>query len=369
MKKLNITFLIGNGFDLNLGLDTLYSDFVNHYKNLETDDEDLRKFRKHINENEELWSNAEWELGQYTNELGKGEASIFTKCQSDFCVNLAEYLEKQEGRLDWSSCSSAISAVFSKIERLTQPFVTKEKDIIEDAYKKRRNEERCYRFINFNYTRTLDDCIDIVKDDPNVLKSHSYGNSICEHKITEVVHVHGTVEKDMVFAVNDESQVAKIDVFDCTYGEICKNLLIKRKANSSYGEYADEKARRLIESSHIIYVYGMSFGDTDKLWWERVCTWLSQDTTRHLIVHKFYMPQRSVFPGNYQIAEQEYKDFITAKSTLDEKGQRKIQQQIHITNYNIFSNIKFIAVPLEKAKKSLGRFKIADLEKELAEAL
>ena len=34
---MNITFLIGNGFDLNLGLATAYSDFVKYYK--ETDAE------------------------------------------------------------------------------------------------------------------------------------------------------------------------------------------------------------------------------------------------------------------------------------------------------------------------------------------
>ena len=28
---MNITFLIGNGFDLNLGLATAYSDFVKYY--------------------------------------------------------------------------------------------------------------------------------------------------------------------------------------------------------------------------------------------------------------------------------------------------------------------------------------------------
>ena len=42
---MNITFLIGNGFDLNLGLATAYSDFVKYYK--ETDAEVVsRIFRK-----------------------------------------------------------------------------------------------------------------------------------------------------------------------------------------------------------------------------------------------------------------------------------------------------------------------------------
>lgn len=31
---MKITFLIGNGFDINLGLKTKYKDFVNHYKQI-----------------------------------------------------------------------------------------------------------------------------------------------------------------------------------------------------------------------------------------------------------------------------------------------------------------------------------------------
>ena len=38
---MNITFLIGNGFDRNLGLNTTYSDFTKHYKSIETNNETM----------------------------------------------------------------------------------------------------------------------------------------------------------------------------------------------------------------------------------------------------------------------------------------------------------------------------------------
>ena len=40
---MNITFLIGNGFDLNLGLDTRYTDFLSEYKKLLTREKNTSK--------------------------------------------------------------------------------------------------------------------------------------------------------------------------------------------------------------------------------------------------------------------------------------------------------------------------------------
>ena len=63
---MNITFMIGNGFDRNLGLKTTYSDFIQWYKETPAKTETLKEFREYINDNEELWSAAEEELGRYT---------------------------------------------------------------------------------------------------------------------------------------------------------------------------------------------------------------------------------------------------------------------------------------------------------------
>ena len=53
---MNITFLIGNGFDRNLGLATTYAEFVKEYKKTATNSKVLKDFREYIKENEELRS-------------------------------------------------------------------------------------------------------------------------------------------------------------------------------------------------------------------------------------------------------------------------------------------------------------------------
>lgn len=85
---MNITFMIGNGFDRNLGLKTKYSDFIAWYKKTPAKTDTLRKFREYINENEELWSAAEEELGNYTAQFESGAGAMFYECHKDIC----EYL-------------------------------------------------------------------------------------------------------------------------------------------------------------------------------------------------------------------------------------------------------------------------------------
>lgn len=41
---MNITFMIGNGFDRNLGLATTYAEFVKEYKNLKPETKTIQDF-------------------------------------------------------------------------------------------------------------------------------------------------------------------------------------------------------------------------------------------------------------------------------------------------------------------------------------
>ena len=70
---MNITFFIGNGFDLNLGLKTSFIDFIKIYKNESSDNEIIKNFKQKICENQELWSNAEVAFGKYTADFSDAD--------------------------------------------------------------------------------------------------------------------------------------------------------------------------------------------------------------------------------------------------------------------------------------------------------
>ena len=45
---MQILYIIGNGFDLNLGLETSYNHFYNYYKAVESDNINVQKLKKNI---------------------------------------------------------------------------------------------------------------------------------------------------------------------------------------------------------------------------------------------------------------------------------------------------------------------------------
>ena len=88
----------------------------------------------------------------------------------------------------------------------------------------------------------------------------------------------------MVLGVNDESQISEIDIFE-NYEPEYKESLIKPLTNEMNGANMDESCKKLIEESNLIYVYGMSLGKTDMLWWRRIIDWLINHQNAHIIIY------------------------------------------------------------------------------------
>lgn len=99
---MNITFMIGNGFDINLGLDTKYTDFIKVYRSIQPrDNKIIRRFKEEIIEqNLPLWANAEMAFGKQTSFISEDfTVEDYCNCHSHFCTALAEYLKGEQKRL------------------------------------------------------------------------------------------------------------------------------------------------------------------------------------------------------------------------------------------------------------------------------
>lgn len=112
---MNVTILVGNGFDLNLNLKTKYTDFIENYcGDTGGDSKDIKSFKDDIIKDCETWANAELAFGMYTiNFLGSEDgAEKFCNCHDDFCENLAQYLQSQEKLLNWKFEPTSIARTF-----------------------------------------------------------------------------------------------------------------------------------------------------------------------------------------------------------------------------------------------------------------
>ena len=340
---MNITFLIGNGFDLNLGLQTQYNHFLEEYKKISLkDNANIRRFKKEIKQDSFLWSNAELAFGEYTECFDGTErtAKEFIECYADFCTKLSAYLFRQEERLNYRAIHSSLSQNFAEaITHYYMGFRETQKTLIQKSEKNFLGGYN-FNFLNFNYTETLDAAISAVSETAGLLGKRKVLSGFHENKIHPSIHVHGKLGLDMVFAVNDETQLKNTALFS-EYAEFLRQL-IKQYANEMAENNVEQKAVDVLNQSDLIYVYGMSLGATDTRWWTRICTLLKDKPSLRLILHAYDAPERTLFSWEYQKFSREKRELFLSYCDFDEDKKADIANRIHIDDSNIFCELQDI---------------------------
>lgn len=341
---MNITFLIGNGFDLNLDLQTQYESFLKKYTATEDPDNQLlTNFKKQILEEADLWSNAEMAFGNYTQKMvgNNNNAEDFCICHEDFCEKLANYLDEQEAQIDFSALKAEIGASFAQsiaFQNIIKGFREESRTQLKDAASN-FSDGYNYNFISFNYTKTLDKCIDCIRSRPALLGRRTHRNVAYDNSIGKLYHVHGYTDSDMVLGVNDESQISVPELFD-GFGPEYKNQLIKQQTNKMNEQGIDKKVHSLIRNSDLLYIYGMSIGETDALWWKRIASAMKNSGNLHLIIHCYAAPPEGLIRRKYQTFSTVQKEHFLSFSDLPSNEKTMLMDRIHIDNSNIFALLR-----------------------------
>ena len=347
---MTISFLIGNGFDLNLGLNTTFSSFLDCYtKENANDTEMIERFKKSILKDKKRWSDAEIAFGEYTEVFrreGKS-ADDYYECYDDFCEQLAKYLETQEKRIDFGSQSKETAEAFSKsisISNILSNQTEVQQNQLTSSFEN-FGEGFHFNFIDFNYTTTLDSCISHSRKYGGILGERVYSHTRYSNSISNLIHVHGYTSRSMVLGVNDIGQLADAELFS-GFGEEYVDQLIKIKANGLNEENTDRKAAEVIKQSDLIYIYGMSLGDTDKLWWGRIMQRMIQQPNMHLIIHSHSAPKTALLPRKNRTWVNRTKNAFIEKAgkELTEDQRKTIFERIHIDGKNIFEPLKDLKV-------------------------
>ncbi len=333
---MNITFLIGNGFDLNLGLKTLYKHFLHEYiEDSSNDSNIIKEFKESILKDIELWSDAEKTFGQYTSKYsGADGLEAFLECHMDFCMKLGKYLKMQECRL-YESVDPLMGKLFlESLKGLTLGFREEQTTQLNNAFNLFSGGYK-YNFISFNYTETIDRCIVSAKNIPKALGTRIFSNSRYENSFGQLIHVHGYTNRDMALGVNDESQILNSQLFEDVSEEDLAPI-IKRLTNKINEQRIDEKTLALLNNSDFIYIYGMSIGDTDRIWWERICDLMKKKPNVRVIIHQYDAPNEGIFLRGFRKYEREIRSRFASYSK-DETIITSIMDRVHITKYNIFN--------------------------------
>ena len=113
---MNITFLVGNGFDLACGLKSQYKDVYTEYNTIRNpgDSDCVVKFRTQLDKKDKTWG--DFELGMAAHATMFSNEADFIDCVRDFSLFLNDYLVNQQ-KLFWNS--------FAEYDKHAKPAVLK----------------------------------------------------------------------------------------------------------------------------------------------------------------------------------------------------------------------------------------------------
>ena len=320
---MTITFLLGNGFDLNLGLKTRYRHFYDYYLKQESKNETIADFKKALSDNLENWADLEIELGKYVNNFTKETENQFIDLLYDIQDSLANYLDNQDSVFIISEDDKKKS--INDLIKFETYFTPREKaDFL--SYKNQLNTNSYdINIITFNYTKTFEKIYNWKGATLNI-GNRKVGNTVYNDTIKILEHIHGTTTDNMILGVNDSSQIYCDELKQSVR---TMRALIKTEMNVNAGTLRDSRCETAIKQSDIICVYGMSLGDTDKVWWKNIGTRIAQSNTRLVIFSRAeQLPTRRAYAGsNYK---DEIKECFLNHLAYDEPSKEKLKEKIFV---------------------------------------
>ena len=272
---MNVLYLIGNGFDLRLGLPTRYADFLEYYKRQTPQlsdgrsqrEEAIKKYKERFfaemaereGRGEEQWKDLEIALGEFTTAFGD-DADGFCDFYEDMNRSLEAYLSQCD------SFEPTPEEVEKFREDLTYPYryfkLKEEKELraltIAQAW--------YIDVISFNYTSSFE----CLCQDALLVGERYYPEGYSGHPVIYqgVKHVHGSLgEGGILLGVDHGEQIASAQ---CRQWDDVADLLLNPQANEGRGTLVDEECLSLIAGADVICLFGLSLGSTDQMWWTAI---------------------------------------------------------------------------------------------------
>ena len=327
---MKVVYLIGNGFDLNLGLKTGYSDFYKYYLNCIDNDVQISQLKlhlKHDKNNEgkyQYWSDLEIAMGEYTKEFSHRED--MEKVYNDLNDNLRDYIMSvEQGGIQGDIDKNKLKKDLAHPEEYLR-------DVFKVDFRSfvKKWETHSYEtyIISFNYTNTIETILN-MKEAMEIGQTR-YNRS---NHLYPIIHIHG-LSNDPIIGLNDVSQIGN-DLFRDDIET--QEFLLKPKINEAVGHLNDRKSFELISQANLIYLFGVSLGETDKLWWEAVGERLKRDCR---IIYFVYNPDEHPRSNELTRIRRKYKDFLLSKTKLTPEEKQAAFDRIFIVHNSDMFNLK-----------------------------
>lgn len=317
---INITFMIGNGFDRQQGLKTSYQSFYewNSNKDNHPNYNENNMIYKSIVNNVKKWSDFESALGEFTkNELVKNNKEQFFIDLDEVIDDLINYLQFEE--LNFVQDETKLKKVTTNtLSSFYKELAPKEIYRIESLLKE--YDSSVFNVICFNYTNVVEKFVTT-----SIGLNYDFFKQKYTSKILKPLYVHGSHDYHVVIGLDNASQLNEGLFTSDEIAELTKFSIIEDSRDNRLDE-----ATRIIANSNIVVIFGMALGETDASWWKLVGDWLVEDESRYLIIHSYEENYSTRLTRQVKRVRKKVEDKFLKFIEDDVEGKDKLREQIFV---------------------------------------
>ena len=316
---MNITFIVGNGFDCGLGLETDYRSFIKWYlQQPESDKESVQKMRSIIKGDIDTWADAEMAMAALPfSEFGGDVRNVAVECAHDFSGCLSGYIKSKE-RL------ALLPRKRSALSQLQKQFGKFFLDVFYDGdfccfpwENVPKNGVVYINVVSLNYSHILDRLLPKVPVD---YRNPETGN-VCFIKFLPVCHLHGEIDagsQSLSFGVGYEDQIVDTNLrrYSSRFGYLLKP---KYDTELNYGKYL--RVQKKIRNSKCVVIFGTSLGRSDSYLWIMMLQEFFRNKSRGGSMKILYSAFESDYEGIPETADFQAKTDGLVCQYLDEYGE------------------------------------------------
>ena len=321
---LPVTFIIGNGFDIGLGMKTRYCDVYDEYVKTPSATDVIKSFKEDLSQRTpyDKWSDFEMGMAEYAKTL-KGEDE-FLECVRDFKGYMVQHLQSENQRIvnlirnqNYFENFKLIRELERSLDEFHKGFspniINQLSQLMDDSFKE-------HNIITFNYTSVLEEMLALKERMQKILEKPP-------------LHIHGTLDKDVVLGIDNLEQL-QISAYNISRRS--KRAFIKTFFNEQYDTFRVLVAQKMIVESSVICTYGFSLGESDKTWVNLIIDWLQSNSSHHLVVFQYDETEYNQYNFDELMDVEEIKkENLMVKLGIKDEA---VFDQIHIpVGYDIFN--------------------------------
>ena len=314
-----ITFILGNGFDLQMGLLTQFKNFYEVYtKKKDGDNDNIKRFKEEILKDKdkqwETWGDFELQMGEHTKYFKKGNPSDdFFECLEDFYTQFDDYLIGECKKVDWEN-ENELAKCLEVFRRSILNFYLYVRSVETKQISYLIKEDDVVNFLQLNYTNIFDSLLE-----KSTIEHRSKVGNNRQPRIKgyeENLHIHGTFDGGhMIMGLDNIEQLANKEMrsdpkisrvfVKPTRLEVLQNRDVNTKIPKTLGI-------DVINSSTAICIFGSSIGETDRSWWKIIGGWLLNGKGKLIIFDRCFSEEHKNEGSS-----------LTAFNSLEEKREAK----------------------------------------------